>query len=73
MAVRRVHTYTHYKGKAFVAAQLRRRKQTAYMKTGRSGLTPELIKRWYEEAIEAGRKHARYMRDKYGKMILTED
>lgn len=71
--MKKVHTYSHFKGKAFVAAQIRRRRQRIYMKTVGGYLTPEIIARWYAEAVEAAKKHALWMVKRYGQTTYVED
>lgn len=71
--MKKVTTYSHFKGKAFVAAQIRRRRQKVYMKTVGGHLTPEILSRWYDEAIAAAKKYALYMVKSYGQTTYVED
>jgi hypothetical protein len=64
-----VNTYTFYKGKAFVSAQIRRRRLLACTKISPGFPTQEQIQKNYVRDLEYAKVKARRKVDKYGPRI----
>lgn len=75
MDMRKVNTYGYYKGRAFVAAQIQRRKCHIWKKScpDKIMLTTAQIEQRYHESIEVAKEYAREMRRKWGKRIDVEN
>ena len=73
--MRWVNTYRHYNGKAFVAAQIRRRRMIVWRKAAPDScpVSMEAIEESYLVTVKAHKRHAHAMVEKYGPRIQVDD